>query len=94
MRQSDVFYAIAGNFSLATTTSTNGSYSIWKIDMWQRSSAVASKLADIREGIFLNGMAALNKSQGLVVVGDAGAGVVYTLNVHTGNYSKTLRELQ
>jgi hypothetical protein len=89
MQQLDVFYAIAGNFSLANLTSTNGSYSIWKIDM-RRPSAVVSKLTDIPEGVSLNGMAALNKSQGLLVVGDAGAGVVYTLNVQTGNYSKTI----
>jgi len=86
--QLDVFYAIAGNFSLANITSTNGSYSIWKIDM--RRSANASKLTDIPEGAALNGLAVLNQSQGLLAVGDAGAGVVYTVNVHTGNYSKTI----
>jgi hypothetical protein len=89
MQPLDVFYAIAGNFSLANLTSTNGSYSIWTIDM-RRPSAVVSKLTDIPEGNSLNGIAALNESQGLLVVGDAGAGVVYTLNVHTGNYSKTI----
>jgi hypothetical protein len=56
----------------------------------RRPSAVVSKVTDIPEGVSLNGIAALNESQGLLVVGDAGAGVVYTLNVHTGNYSKTI----
>ena len=96
--QQDVFYVIAGNWSIATLTSTNGSYSVWKVDM--RSSkvvdgsihppAVVSKVTDIPEGMFLNGMAVLNKSKGLVVIGDSGAGVVFTLNVGTGRYSKTI----
>ena len=91
MQQSNVFYVVAGNFSYNTYTSMSGSYSIWKIDMQRPSSpAVASKLTDIPEGVALNGMAALNLSQGLLVVADAGAGVVYTVNVHTGNYSKTI----
>jgi hypothetical protein len=89
--QGDVFYAIAGNFTIATTESTSGSYSIWKIDI--RSilrPAIVSKLTDIPEAVFLNGMAVLNKSKGLVVIGDAGAGVVFTLDVGTGRYSKTI----
>jgi hypothetical protein len=89
--EQDVFYTIAGNFTIATKTSTSGSYSIWKIDMRSISSpAIASKLTDIPEGMFLNGMAVLNQSKGLVVVGDAGAGVVFTIDVESGSYSKTI----
>ncbi|KIM76937.1 hypothetical protein PILCRDRAFT_825950 [Piloderma croceum F 1598] len=89
--QPDMFYVVAGNYSYDTYTSTSGSYSIWKINMRRPSSpAVASKLTDIPEGVALNGMAALNMSPGLLVVADAGAGVVYTVNVDTGNYSKTI----
>ena len=89
--EQDVFYAIAGNFSIPTTSSTSGSYSIWKINMRSIGlPAIVTKLTDIPEGAFLNGMAVLNKSKGLVVVGDAGAGVVFTLDVRTGRYSKTI----
>lgn len=97
--QQDVFYVIAGNWSTSTFTSTNGSYSIWKIDLQKggpqahgsaHSPAAISKVADIPEGWFLNGLAVLNQAKGLVVVGDSEAGVVYTLNVKTGAYAKTI----
>ena len=96
--QHDVFYVIAGNFSIATFKTTNGSYSIWKIDMRKskvlngsvQPPAVVTKVTDIPEGSFLNGMTVLRKSKGLVSVGDAGAGVVFTLNVGTAKYSKTI----
>jgi len=96
--QHDVFYVIAGNWSIHTLQTTNGSYSVSKVDM--RFSevldgsihppAIVSKVTDIREGSFLNGMAVLNKAKGLLVVGDGGAGSVFTLNVGTGMYSKTI----
>jgi hypothetical protein len=70
---------------------TSGSYSIWKIDMHSNGSPVIiSKLVDILKGVFLNGMAVLNEKKGLIVVGDAGAGVVFMLDVGTGRYSKTM----
>jgi hypothetical protein len=89
--QQDVFYTITGNFTVATTESTSGSYSIWKIDMRSNGGlAIVSKLVDMPEGVLLNGMAVLNEKKRLVVVGDAGAGVVFTLDVGTGRYSKTM----
>lgn len=96
--QQDIFYVIAGNWSVWALQSTSGSYSIWKIDM--RTSkvldglvippAIVSKVTDIPEAIFLNGMVVLNKTKGLVVIGDAGAGAVFTLDVGSGVYSKTI----
>jgi len=53
------------------------------------SPAVASKLTDIPEGVALNEWQCSHVTR-LLVVADAGAGVVYTVNVHTGNYSKTI----
>ena len=81
--QQDVFYLIAGNISVKTLQTTPGSYCVWKVDLSSgdvldgSSSAIASKVTNIPEGIFLNGMAVLNQSEGLVVIGDAGAGVVF-----------------
>jgi hypothetical protein len=96
--QQDIFYVIAGNWSVWALQSTAGSYSVWKIDM--RASkvlnglvhppAIVSKVTDIPEGVFLNGMTVLDKTKGLVVIGDAGAGAVFTLDVWSGAYSKTI----
>jgi hypothetical protein len=96
--QHDVFYVIAGNWSVVTLSTTNGSYSVWKVEMGSGKvldgatdpPAIVSKVVDIPEGVFLNGMAVLNESRGLVVIGDAGAGQVFTLDVETGKYSKTI----
>jgi len=96
--QRDVFYVIAGNLSVVTLSTINGSYSVWKVEMGSGKvldgtidpPAIVSKVVDIPEGVLLNGMAVLNKSRGLVVIGDAGAGQVFTLDVETGKYSKTI----
>lgn len=40
--------------------------------------------AHFPEANLLDGMAVLNSENGLLLVGDAGAGVVSRLNVHTG----------
>lgn len=94
--QHDVFYVIAGNWSTRTLQTTNGSYSLWKVDMGSGGNgssntlANVSKVTDIPEGVFLNGMAVLNESRGLVVIGDSGAGQVFTVDVETGTYSKTI----
>jgi len=96
--QHDVFYVIAGNWSVDTLETTNGSYSLWKVEMGSgideaiNPPANVSKVTDIPEGVFLNGMAVLNESRGLVVIGDAGAGQVFTLDVETGTYSKTIED--
>ena len=95
--QQDVFYVIAGNWSVETFQTTVGSYSVWKIDMRSSkvpdgSPAITSKVTDVLDGVFLNGMVVLNRWRGLVVIGDAGAGVVFTLNVETGVYSQTIND--
>jgi hypothetical protein len=99
--QRDVFYVIAGNWSIVTFSTTSGSYSVWKIDIRQSKvlddgsiypPARASKVTDIPEGVLLDGMAVLNKLKGLVVIGDSDTGVVYTLDVETGVYSKTIED--
>jgi hypothetical protein len=95
--QRDVFYVIAGNFSISTFKTTNGSYSVWEIDMRKSKVAngsvnpppIVSKVTDIPEGSFLDGMV-LSKSNGLIIIGDAGAGAVFMVNVDTVKYSKTI----
>ena len=92
---SDVFAVIVGNFTVAAGP-TPGSFSVWRIDLngvkikphGQLSIAPkVSKTVDIPQAKFLNGMATLSETTGLVLIGDIGAGVVYRLNVHTAQYS-------
>jgi len=64
-----------------------GSYQAWTIDLTSfdggtRESVTTSKIADLSEGSFLNGMVALNPTT--VLIGDSDQGVVYSLNIETG----------
>lgn len=79
----DVFYVVAGNFTLAS--SGPGSYSVWKIDLRDvaPSAAKASKVVDMPQGIFLNGLTVLNPVKGILLIADSGAGVVWSLDVNS-----------
>ncbi|CZR67027.1 uncharacterized protein PAC_16926 [Phialocephala subalpina] len=88
----DVFYVVAqapfdGNF-----VKTSGSSSIFKVDLTASgdnvtANALVTKVTDIPEADFLNGMTTLNAAAGLVLVADSYNGWVYRLDVNTGNYS-------
>lgn len=94
----DIFAVISGNFTLTDGT-TPGSYSVWCVDMRDvdmnqdgalSSVPMVSKIADIGNATFLNGMALLSAAEGLVLIGDIDAGVVYRLDVSTGQYEITI----
>ncbi|KAF2140440.1 uncharacterized protein K452DRAFT_230064 [Aplosporella prunicola CBS 121167] len=89
--QDDVFAVIAGNFSLSTTSSVDGSYAVFKLDM-TASTPAASKIAAIPEGNFLDGITTLDADAGVVLVSDAGTGVVYRLDMATGKYEQVLAD--
>jgi hypothetical protein len=77
-----VFYVIAGNWSAVALTTRFGLKDSSKVlDGSVHPPAIVSKVTDIHERVFLNGMAVLNDRKGLVVVGDAGAGVVWCLHL-------------
>lgn len=89
----DVFYVAAGNSSFTTLRGTLGSWSVWKVDLTtNQSPAPTSKVADIPNGQLLNGMALLSKDKGLVLVADSDAGVVWRLNVFTGEVLPILND--
>lgn len=90
----DQFYFAGGNITLATSTKPLGTYSVFHIDMScfdpsRPGSAVLEKVADFPLAT-LNGMFALDVARGLVLVGDATNGVIYRLDVNTGENSITI----
>jgi len=97
---SDVYYFVAGNYSIQMEKTVNGSYSIWKIDMREsvvhnghiNPPPIVTKVIDLPSAAFLEGMAVLNESKDLVVVADAGKGEVITVNVKTGTSLVTIDE--
>lgn len=61
---------------------------MWKVDL-NRLPVKATKITDIPSGVFLNGATNLNDN-GAILVADSGAGTVYRVDVHTGNYTIVL----
>ena len=95
----DVFAVNFGNWSDKTDSPQSGSWSIWRLNLNERSSecsnygekgsdsVTAKKIGDIPEAVFLNGLTVLPGSSDLVMSADSGAGVVYRFNWKTGAYS-------
>lgn len=93
----DTFYVVTGNISIATATSTPGSYSVWKLDMAGFTAGgtptVATKIADFPQALTLNGMTALQPSGGdTLLIADSGAGAVWSLNVSNGAVDKIITD--
>ena len=82
--QPNIFYIAAGNFSLITG-GVPSSWAIFELDLSKGvTKPQVTKTADFPHAIFLNGITALNKAAGTLLVADSGAGVVYSLNVRSG----------
>ena len=79
----DVFYVIAEDYDQPSNTNTPGRNAIYRIDMCVQPPKIGlvAKFPDV---VLLNGMARLSANSSLLLVGDAGAGVVYSLNVGSG----------
>lgn len=80
----DHFYVIVGNYSQPTNTNTPGSWDVYHVDMGSQPPHIALS-AHFPESNLLNGMAVLSAREGLLLIGDAGAGVVYRLDVDIGD---------
>ncbi|KAK4549455.1 hypothetical protein LTR36_006452 [Oleoguttula mirabilis] len=98
----DKFAVAVGNLSATTIVGTLGSWSVWTLDLSHTRSypphphmdavhvaqpADAVKIADIPDAVFLNGMTTLPTAPHTILVGDAALGVVYSVNVLTGEHS-------
>lgn len=84
----DIFSVVVGNFSLSTFLPTPGSYSIWTIDFKSNSgSPKVKKVTDIPEAELLNGMTRLPTREDMVLVGDSVKGVIWRVDVRSGEYS-------
>ena len=81
----DVFGVVVGNWSIETGP-INGTWSLWSIDLTSydasSSPAVVTKLADIPQASFLNGLAAVNPNT--LLTADIVLGRVFALDISTG----------
>ena len=100
----DLFYFIAGDFSVFTLEATPGSFSIFELDLrggiptppWPSPPSPLDsgirKVADIPEAAFLNGLTTLNPVGGIILAADSGPGVVWGVNVNSGSYSVAVND--
>jgi hypothetical protein len=85
--QPSIYYLILGN---STFTSFGfGTYSVWSLNLTSYSfttntGATALKIADFPDSGLLNSIDVLDRSKGLLVISDSGAGCIYLLNTKTG----------
>ncbi|KAI5834784.1 hypothetical protein K523DRAFT_262410, partial [Schizophyllum commune Tattone D] len=97
----DQFYVAAGNFSVFTLESVPGSWSIFHVDLSSfkaqpdgsiASPAAIEKVADIPEGELLNGLGVFSAEEGLVYVADSGSGIIYLVDVASGDYWPAIQD--
>jgi sugar lactone lactonase YvrE len=90
----DVFVFVAGNFSVARSAPDPASYSVWQIDLNHDAKCrKISEIARLPEASFLNGMTALDRREGTVLISDSVRGVVWRLNIRTGKYEVVLEDV-
>lgn len=96
--QPDVFAVLTGNFSISTGDPGLGTWAIWSIDLGgvnvtSNGSTVAKppqvrQIASVSEATFLNGLSVMSSTAGqLLIVGDVKTGVIYSVDVETGEYA-------
>jgi hypothetical protein len=89
--QQDIFAVIVGNWSDETFSSTNGSYSLWKVDLRRAASKpLVTKITDIPEASFLNGLTLVAPSSAYLLASDSVLGVVWRIDHYTGEYKIVL----
>lgn len=98
--QPDQFAVVVGNWSDVTFKTVNGSYSIWTVDLRHVyvhdfqvvRPAIVKKVTDIPEASFLNGLTVLSPEDATVLIADSGLGLVWLLNLNTGEYQIILED--
>jgi hypothetical protein len=85
----DVFAVLAGNWSLETFSTTPGSWSVWQVDFRtpdNKGLPAVSKIADLTQASFLNGMTLLAPGSPYLLIADSVLGVAWRLNYLTSEY--------
>lgn len=95
----DIFYVIAGNFSVSTMSAVPGSWSVYRVNVRHRhrhttepKPAKVSLVANFPDSTMLNGIKVLSKHKKWFLVSDSSAGIVYRLEAKTGKVVKVLED--
>ncbi|KND91970.1 hypothetical protein TOPH_03283 [Tolypocladium ophioglossoides CBS 100239] len=87
----DVFSVAVGNLSL-TTGGRPQSFAIWTADFKGKTEPKVSKVTDIPEALLLNGVTALDRKAGTILVSDSALGVVFRVDTRSGTYTTALED--
>ena len=66
--------------------------SVWEVNLNSNLTATASLMVEIPNAGFLNGIARLGHRSSFVVVADSSKGLVWRVDMHSGNYSVALQD--
>ena len=84
--EKDVFYVVAGNFTI-TPTRTPGNFSVWRVDVNtfkpNKTLAEVEKVVDIPQAQFLNGATVLSRKEGTLLIADSLFGTVFRVNTRS-----------
>ena len=83
----DVFAVAVGNYSTKTFAPTQGTFSIWSLDLnHDAQNPIKKKVTDIPEAWALNGLTAIEGTPDLALVADSQRGWIWRINMTSGTY--------
>lgn len=97
----DVFAVVVGNFSAKTFQPGPASFSVQKLDFTKSDSEenaralgspTASEIVAMPDAGALNGMTTLSRGSNLVLIADSPKGVIWKVDIKTGDYSVALND--
>jgi hypothetical protein len=97
----DVFAVDAGTYDFGPPLTSNNSYVIWEVDLRNfkcsnngdmTSPALVTKIVDLRDGLFPNGLVHLAPGSPYLLVVVSGLGFIWRVNTTTGAYEKWLED--
>ncbi|RFU24819.1 hypothetical protein B7463_g11521, partial [Scytalidium lignicola] len=87
--EDDVFYTASSHGTVYNFTFAKNTSSVWEIDMrhYDHTKKVSvRKVTDIPKAVVPNGVTTLSKEYGTILIADAEGGVIWKVNVHTGEH--------
>ncbi|KAI1302462.1 hypothetical protein F5Y03DRAFT_361596 [Xylaria venustula] len=89
----DIFQVVVGNSSLATFEGTEGSFSIFQVDLTSLPACPSSldlqisETAHVPDAVFLDGLTTLSQDANTILAADINLGVVWRIDISTGESS-------
>lgn len=94
--EKDVFYVVAGNYSVATLTPKAGTFSVWRVDLDMfkpnKTLAKVEKVVDVPQAQFLNGATVLSRKEGTLLVADSALGSVFRVNTRSKEVKVVIKD--